>query len=73
MDTSLHGDVSHTILGQVILPYDLVSRIIMSGAYLLYLLMQESQIWYVDSSWDDGVVLSILGHFELDIDCWPHF
>ena len=48
----------------MILTYDLVSRIIVSGAYLLYYLMldllyymmQESQIWYVDSSWDGGVV-----------------
>ena len=35
--------------------------------------MQESQIWCVDSSWDGGVVPTILGHFDLDIDFWPHF
>ena len=57
----------------MILTYDLVSRIIMSGAYLLYYLMKESQIWYVDSSWDGGVVHTVLGHFYLDIDFWPHF
>ena len=26
-----------------------------SGAYLLYSLRQESQIWSVDASWDGGV------------------
>ena len=52
----------------MILTYDLVSRIIVSGAYLLYYLMKESQIWGVDSSWDGGVVHTILGHFDLDID-----
>ena len=52
----------------MILTYDLVSRIIVSGAYLLYYLMQESQIWCVDSSWDGGVVHTTLGHFDLDID-----
>ena len=57
----------------MILTYDLVSRIIVSGAYLLYYLMKESQIWCVDSSWDGGVVHTILGHFDLDIDFWPHF
>ena len=34
---------------------DLVFRIIMSGAYLLYYLRKESQIWCVDASWDDEV------------------
>ena len=57
----------------LILTYDLVSRIIVSGAYLLYYLMQESQIWYLDSTWDGRVVYSILGHFDFDIDFWPHF
>ena len=51
---------------------DIVSRIIMSGAYLLYYLMYESQIWCVDSYWDGGVVHTILGHFYLNIDFWPH-
>ena len=52
----------------LILTYDLVSRTIVSGAYLLYYLMQESQIPGVDFSWDGGVVHTILGHFDLDID-----
>ena len=33
----------------------------MSGAYLLYYLRPESQIWYVDASWDDGVSFTIYG------------
>ena len=57
----------------MILTYDLVSRIIVSGAYLLYYLMQESQNWCVDFSLDCGMVHTILGHFGLDIDFWPHF
>ena len=57
----------------MILTYDVVSRIIVSGAYLPYYLMEESQIWYVDSSWDGGVVHTILGHFDLDIDFLSHF
>ena len=36
-------------------------------------LMKESQIWGGDSSWDGGVVHTILCHFDLDIDFWPHF
>ena len=30
-------------------------------------------IWGGDSSWDAGVVHTILSHFDLDIDFWPHF
>ena len=56
-------------LGTAILKYDLVSRIILSGSYLLYYLMYESQIWCFDSSWDGGVVNIILGHFDKDIFC----
>ena len=52
----------------MILTYVLVSRINVSGAYLLYYLMLESQIWCVDSSWDGGIVHTILGNFDLDID-----
>ena len=26
-----------------------------------------------DSSWDGGVVHTIVSHFDLDIDFWPHF
>ena len=57
----------------MILTYDLVSKIIVSGAYLLHYLIEESQIWCVDFSWDDGVAHTFLGHFDLDIDFWPHF
>ena len=39
----------------VTLTSDLVIRIIVSGAYLLYYLRLESQIWCVDASWDDKV------------------
>ena len=56
----------------MILTYDLVSRIIVSGAYFLYYLMKESKIWCDDSSLDGKVVHTILGHFDLDIDFWPH-
>ena len=45
----------------VTLTSDLVFRIIMSGAYLLYYLRQESQIWCVDESWDDEVSHTIIG------------
>ena len=40
---------------QVTLTSGLVSRIIMSGAYLVYYLRLESQIWCVDASWDNEV------------------
>ena len=56
----------------MILTYVLVSRIIVSGVYLLYYLMQVSQIGCFDSSCDGGVVHTILDHFDLDIDFWPH-
>ena len=65
MDASLDGDMSMTILGHSDL--DLVSRIIMSGAYSLYFLRWEYQIWCVDSSWAGRVAHTILGHF--DIEC----
>ena len=51
----------------------LVFRIIVSGAYIVYYLRYESQIWCVDSSWDGGVVHTILGHFDIDIDFCPNF
>ena len=44
----------------VTLTSDLVFRIIMSRAYLLYYLRYESQIWCVDASWDDKVSLTII-------------
>ena len=40
---------------------DLVFRIIVSEAYLLYYLKQESRIWFVDASWDDEVSCTIIG------------
>ena len=46
---------------------DLVSRIILSGAYLLYYLKSESQIWYIDASLDGDVSLTFLGHCDLDL------
>ena len=66
---------------------DLVSRIIVSGAYLIYYLRKETQIWRMDASFDadmshtilghcdlDPILCGfILGHFDLDIDFWPHF
>ena len=35
--------------------YDLVVRIVMSRAHLLYYLRNKSQIWCVNASWDDEV------------------
>ena len=74
MDASLNGDsvVNHFWVS-VTLIYDIVSRIIVSGAYLLYHLRWKSQNWCVDSSSDGGVVHNILCHFYLDIDVCPQF
>ena len=44
----------------VTLASDLV-LIIVSGAYLLYHLRQESQFWCVNASWDGGVSCTIYG------------
>ena len=44
---------------------DLVFRIIVSGAYLLYYLRYKSQIWCVHASWDDEVSGTIIGSL------WP--
>ena len=44
----------------VTLTSDLVFRIIMSRAYLLYYLRYESQIWCVYASWDDEVSRTII-------------
>ena len=44
----------------VTLTSDLVFRIIVSIAYLLYYLRQESQIWCVGASWDDEVSRTII-------------
>ena len=45
----------------VTLTSDLVFRIIMSRAYPLHYLRQESQIWCEDASWDDKVFRTIIG------------
>ena len=45
----------------VTLTSDLVLKIIMSGAYLLYYLRKESQFWCVNASWDGGVSCTIYG------------
>ena len=37
------------------------------------LLDVEIQIWGGNSSWDGRVVHTILSHFDLDINFWPHF
>ena len=44
----------------VTLTSNLVFRIIMSKAYLLYYLKKESQIWLVDASLDDKVLRTIV-------------
>ena len=44
---------SHILFsGHCDLTSDLVLIIIVSGAYLLYYLRRESQIWCVNASWD---------------------
>ena len=45
----------------VTLSSDQAFRIIVSGAYLLYFLRYEFQIWCVDASWDDKVSRTIIG------------
>ena len=64
MDASLDGEMLMTILGHC--DIDLVSRIIMPGAYSLYFLRWESQIWCEDSSWAGRVAHTIFGHFDND-------
>ena len=44
--------LTYYFLATVTLTYDLVLIIIVSGAYLLYYLRRESQIWCVNASWD---------------------
>ena len=53
--------VAYHFLVTVTLTSDLVFRINVSGAYLLYYLRQESQIWCIDASWDDEVSHTIIG------------
>ena len=51
--------VMYQVLGHCDL--DLFSRIIVSGAYLLYYLGFESQIWCMDASLDGDISRTILG------------
>ena len=46
---------------------DLISRIIVSGARLIYYLRQESKIWCMDVSLDADMSHTILGHCDLDL------
>ena len=55
------GSLAYHFQVTVTLTSDLVFRIIVSGAYLLYYLRYESQIWCVDASWDDKVSRTIIG------------
>ena len=52
--------LSHCDLG-------LVSRIIMSGAYLIHYLREESQILCMDASLDADMSHTILVHRDLDL------
>ena len=45
-------ELTYYFLATVTLTSDLVLIIIVSGAYLLYYLRRESQIWCVNASWD---------------------
>ena len=53
-----HFCVTVTLL---ILTFDIISRIIVCGAYLLHYLRQESQIRCVGASLDDKVTSTIVG------------
>ena len=46
---------------------DLISTIIVSGAYFIYHLRKESQICCMYTSFDDDVWHTILGHCDLDL------
>ena len=46
---------------------DLISKIIVSGAYLIYCLREESKICCLDTSLDADVSHTILGHCDLDL------
>ena len=49
----------------------LISRIILSGAYLIYYLREESKICCMDTSLGADMSHTILGHCDLDL--WPSF
>ena len=55
------------VIVTLILTSDLVLRIIVSGAYLLYYLREESQIWCVNASWEGGVSCTFTGICGLDL------
>ena len=55
------GGVAYHFRVTVTLTSDLVFRIMVSGAYLLYYLRKEFHIWCVDASWDDKVPRTIIG------------
>ena len=46
---------------------DILSRIIVSKAYLLYKLRKESQIWCIDASLDGDMSQTILDHCNRDL------
>ena len=46
---------------------DLISRIIVSGAYLIYYLKEASQVCCMNTSLDVDVSHAILGHCDLDL------
>ena len=61
MDTSWDGSVALHFWVTVTLTFDLVFRIIVPRAYLLYHLRKESQILYVNASCDGEVLRTIIG------------
>ena len=63
--------LTYYFLATVTLTSDQVLIIIVSGAYLLYYLRRESQIWCVNASWYGWVSCTISGHCDLDL--WPSF
>ena len=46
---------------------DLVSRIIVSGAYLINYLREESRIWCMDASLDADMSRTIFDHCDFDL------
>ena len=46
---------------------DLISRIVVSGAYLIYCFKEESPIYCMDTSLDADVSYTISGHYDLDL------
>ena len=52
---------------------DLIIRMIVSGAYLLYYFRSEFQIKCVNESCDSESHVPFSGHCDLDLDLWPSF